>query len=151
MSSAATSSLDAGLALRKPFTIGGRISRATIVGTLSRSVPVGLSRKLFTASTRGLDLAERGRESFQETCTGLGRRHAARRAIEEPHAEAGFEPANRLAQGRGGNAAHDRRAAKAAVACDRRRRRPDQQDRGQPLFEILHNSDEPMPDYRTQR
>src|SRR6266446_300960 len=51
LSSVVISMVIPGLAFRKPSTIGGRMSRATAIGTLSLSVPVRLSRKPFTVST----------------------------------------------------------------------------------------------------
>jgi hypothetical protein len=78
--------------------IGGSTERATLDGTLRRSVPAGRSLKDARAS--------------------LGWRHAPRRAVEEPNAETGLQPADGRAQIGGGRACLPRRIAKTAGASD---------------------------------
>ena len=92
---------------------------ATIVGTLSRSVPLGVLAKAVHHVERALDLAQRRRQPLQEPLARLGRSDAAGRAIEQAHAERGLQPPQRLAQRRRRCAAHRGRAAEAARAGDR--------------------------------
>ena len=49
---------------------------------------------------RRLDLAQRRREPIEQALAGLGRRDAARGAVEQPDAELRLQPAHRLAQAR---------------------------------------------------
>ena len=57
LSSVVTSRLMPGWAVRKRPMIGGSTRRATAVGTLSRSVPVGRIAKAVDRVERGGDLA----------------------------------------------------------------------------------------------
>ena len=98
-----------GCAARKRATIGGRTCAATMTGTFSRSVPVGLSRKSVDGVERGGDFAEAGAEPLQQALAGFRGRDATRGAVQQADAEPGFEPADRLAQRRGGDAAQARR------------------------------------------
>ena len=50
---------------------------------------------------RGLHLADGRAQALQQALPGLGRLHAAGGAVEQAHAQLNFEPAHRLAQGRG--------------------------------------------------
>ena len=95
---------------------GGSTTRATTVGTLSRSVPIGLSRKLLTASSAAPTSPSAGVSRSQQPRAGLGQRDAAGGAVEQAHAEPRFQPPQRLAQRRGRDAAQGRGAAEAAGA-----------------------------------
>ena len=100
-------------------TIAGSTSRAALTGTLSRSVPAGRSRKPFTTSSAASTSVNAGPSRSSRRCAGLGRRDAARRAVEQPDAELRFQPAHRLAEAGGAAAARARAVAKAAGARHR--------------------------------
>ena len=98
---------------------GGRTSRAALTGTLSRSVPAGRSRKALTTSSAASISPQRRRQPLEQARAGLGRGDAARGAVEQPHAQPGLQPAHRLAEAGGADAARPRRLAKAARARHR--------------------------------
>ena len=68
---------------------------------------------------RGLDLHQRRTEAIEQPGTRFGWGDAARGAVEQPDAEAGFEPAHGFAEAGGAAAAGPRRLAKAARARHR--------------------------------
>ena len=68
---------------------------------------------------RRLDLGQRRAEPLQQARARLGRRDAARGAVEQPDAEPRLQPAHRLAQARRAAAAGARAVAKAAGARHR--------------------------------
>ena len=48
---------------------------------------------------RGMEVLERGRDLLHEKPAGIGQRHAASCAVEQPHAQPSLQPADRVAQG----------------------------------------------------
>ena len=97
----------------------GSTSRAALTGTLSRSVPAGRSRKPLTTSSAASTSLSAGPSRSSRRCAGLGRRDAARGAVEQPDAELRLQPAHRLAEPGGAAAARARAVAKAAGARHR--------------------------------
>ncbi len=65
-----------------------------------------------------IDFAHGRRQARQQLLPRLGRRDAARGAVQQAHAQALFQRAQRMAQGRGGHAPFEGRLAKAAQAGD---------------------------------
>ena len=120
------------------------------MGTLSRSVPVGAVAKAVDRIERGGDLAQCRAQALQQALAGFRRRDAAGRAVEQPHAEPGLQPAQGLAQGGGRDPAQAGHAAKAPRARHRRE--------GFEIGEIdiahcskIQTACSFMPDYRTNR
>src|SRR6185437_6373031 len=70
---------------------------------------------------RRVELAQDRIEPLQEVAAGLGRRHAAGGAVQQPHAETRLQPPHRIAEPRRAGAAQSRRLAKAAGAHHRRK------------------------------
>ncbi len=115
-SSAVTSSEMAGFTFRKRPMIEGRITRATTVGTFSFRVPVGTVAQFAHLVERAGNLPECRLQALEQPHAGFRRCYTAGRAVEEPHIEFGFEPPQRFAQRRSGNAPLLGGSAKAALA-----------------------------------
>jgi hypothetical protein len=75
----------------------GRMVRATLAGTLSRSVPAGRAERVDDVERRA-DFRQRRRQPLKEAGADLRRGDATGRSVEEPHTEGGFEPANCFAE-----------------------------------------------------
>jgi len=153
-----------GCTSRKPATMGGRMSRTTAVGTLSLSVPVGLSRKSVHGVDRCRHFAQRRDETFQQAHAGL--RSASRCGVVRLSRRRPSRVSSRRTASlrrRCGGAAHRGGSAKAAVGAPR----PAKASRSarssslivrysalsghSSLFDIPYKPVSVMTDYRTKR
>ncbi len=98
---------------------------------------------------RRLHLAQRRAEPVEQARAGLGRRHAARGAVEQPHAEPRLQPAHRLAERRGAAAAGARASRKppARATATKAVRSP----RSALIVRLSARPVRIMPDYRAAR
>ena len=76
--------------------------------------PGGLVAEYVDRLEDGVEVVEQRAQPRQQPLASRRRRYAARRPVEEAHAEAVFEPADGLAQSRAGDAQLDRGLGKAA-------------------------------------
>ena len=66
--------------------------------TTRRTRPAGRSRRSAMWSSTRRDIPQRGTQPAEQLLAGIGRRNAASGARQEPHADAFFKAAYRMAQ-----------------------------------------------------